>query len=113
LKTAPLVESRAAGTRGANPAKKKRRPWRILDGFTGTRQRRYQLRHAQRGLCSHCAQKAVLRGCCLFHAVQVYLRVRRQKGITGAPYNCKLVRLLAEKKLLHLLEPSKPSRPKR
>lgn len=66
----------------------------IKDAYTNrtdiSRQRKYQLRHADAGLCIKCTNKAVTGGCCLVHAVQNRELVRNRQGhvkrISGKTY---------------------------
>ena len=56
---------------------------RKKDKFSGmeiSRQRRYQLRHAEAGLCLRCSRKAVLGQLCLNHAVSTRERARAKHG---------------------------------
>lgn len=65
----------------------------IKDKYTDlpySRQRKYQLRHADAGLCIKCKDKAVTGGCCLKHAVQNRELMRDRNGhvkrISGKTY---------------------------
>jgi len=65
----------------------------IKDKYTAlalSRQRKYQLRHRDAGLCIKCNNKAVTGGCCLVHAIQnrelMRGRVGSVKRIQGKTY---------------------------
>ncbi len=55
-----------------------------------SRQRKYQLRHRDKGLCIKCNDKAITGGCCLKHAVQNRELIRERNGhvkrIAGKTY---------------------------
>lgn len=69
-----------------------------------SRQRKYQLRHADKGLCIKCKNKAVTGGCCLIHAVQTResQRVRggHVKRIASKTYRLESLKLRQNKKTL-------------
>ena len=65
----------------------------IRDKYTDmalSRQRKYQLRHRDAGLCIKCNNKAVTGGCCLVHAIQnrelMRGRIGSVKRISGKTY---------------------------
>jgi len=65
----------------------------IKDKYTNlklSRQRKYQLRHVDKGLCIKCDDVAITGGCCLKHAVQnrelVRIRMGHVKRFNGKTY---------------------------
>lgn len=69
---------------------------KITDEFTGlklSRQRKYQLRKKQSGLCEWCRKKVFKWGLCKAHALNKYHTRRKLHGCTNA-YDCLTAELV-------------------